>query len=523
MARSGIFNLVSRDDRFREICQEELISRRLKKIRSDRLAKNARIMGEYEAVQRAAPRGVEIPRPKLSLATPTFADVAKSHILYVREAYEPHVPITSEYVKVSPNSNTVRLDSSTSQRREFTLPSMGHFLSDMVFHVTLPEIGRSGGSTYYRWASYPGLRLFKNVSIQSSGTELDSYDSEDAVFYGQMKVPPQRRPAWERMVGQEETRTATYFNRNGWTGELNYRDGLQTPRKVHEATDLWVPLQFWMCDGVESALASSMIPASERKIVVDFDVLSRLVSASDGCDTARTLDLTNVEIRVDLYVNTLFTLPEVAQIFQERIGMSLVRVHRKHTQTLSANTGDVLLSDLKWPIEYAVGGVRDDANEDSADYWHLMGRARTRARAQYLTLPVLYYNGTEDQLVARDAVEVTALDPIVSKAGITVEDSTKIYDLQPASFYNAYLPGRYPTETGISAPTDPNLFLFPFCLWPNQRKQTGSLDASAMKRITFNYEASGISSSSKAKLIVRCIAINFLATRGDRCHLRYGM
>jgi len=481
----------------------ELLANRLRAIRGKRIATGAQI------------------------TAPTYADVSKTHLMFVREIFQPHVAMTSEYVKVMPEGgrSAVNLDGAEGADRqlEFVLPSYGHFTSDIAFHIKLPQVGPGSGSTFYRWASLPGVRILREVSFLSDRVTIDSYDADDVVFHNKFRVPADRRPAWERMVGQEETKLATYFNRNGWTGEHAYRDGLQTPKTQHLAADLWVPANLWMCESVASALPSSLIPASQRRVVVSLEALSKMLFASDGCGTDLTQDLSNVKVEVAMYVNCLFTNPEVAAIFQERVGVSMIRVHRSQTTRLVRDSGSVLMNNLKWPLEYVMLGARDIENASSHDRWHLMGRKRTRARADYLTVPVLYYNGATDQLVARDADETTALDPILSTLGLQAESDMMVYPALPANFFSSYLPGRYTDETRIVAAGDPHAYLMNFCLWPGRREQTGTLDASAIRDLQIVYTSTGITSASPSDLIVKGMAVNFLVRSKDRVHLKYGL
>jgi hypothetical protein len=498
MSRSGIFNLVSRDDRFEALTQTNHLLKRL---------------GALQQQQRGA--------------VPTIADVSRTHVLYVREAYQPHVAITSEYVKVQANGGMGKTTIDSSRRGkvlEFPVPTNCHFISDMVFNAKLPEVGNSSGSTYYRWASLPGARLLQRVAFLSGRTEVDHYDADDVMFRGKFRVAPDRRPAWERMLGQEETRVATYFNRNGWTGEVPYRDGLQTPKKLQPETDLWIPAQFWMCDRVASALPSSLIPASQRMVRVDLEGITRMLYAEDGCGSSTTLDISEAQVEVTMYVNCLFTLPEVAEIFHKRMEVTLIRVHRSQKLRITNNTGALLLNSLKWPVEYMMVGARDMENVSAPDRWNLLGRQRTRARAERITVPVLYYNGTNDELVARDASEVSALDPILLTLSVTAEGGIDMYPkVMPATFYNAYLPGRYKNETCVASTTDPGAYLVNFCLWPGRREQTGTLDTTAIRDLRLEYTSSGVSSDAPSEVLISAMAINFLVRNKDDVGLMYAV
>lgn len=58
--------------------------------------------------------------------------------------------------------------------------------------------------------------------------------------------------------------------------------------------------------------------------------------------------------------------PEVHAIYIKRIGFSLIRVHRQQTFSAQNSTDEVLLQQLKWPIEYMQVGMRmEDYNSTS--------------------------------------------------------------------------------------------------------------------------------------------------------------
>lgn len=50
--------------------------------------------------------------------------------------------------------------------------------------------------------------------------------------------------------------------------------------------------------------------------------------------------------------------PEVHKIYIKRVGFSLIRVHRQQLFTLNAVSADLLMQQLKWPIEYLFVGAK---------------------------------------------------------------------------------------------------------------------------------------------------------------------
>jgi hypothetical protein len=76
---------------------------------------------------------------------------------------------------------------------------------------------------------------------------------------------------------------------------------------------------------------------------------------------------TNIIKKIELYVNNIFVNPEIHEIFVKRIGFSLIRIHRQQTFTLSDTVSEVLLQQLKWPIEALfIGAQVADYNSSDA-------------------------------------------------------------------------------------------------------------------------------------------------------------
>lgn len=77
---------------------------------------------------------------------------------------------------------------------------------------------------------------------------------------------------------------------------------------------------------------------------------------------------------LNLYVNNIFTIPEIHDIYIERIGFSLIRVHRKHIASITTAQYELLMSNFKYPIEFFTCGLRPDVNFSGPNRdtdWHL--------------------------------------------------------------------------------------------------------------------------------------------------------
>jgi len=69
-------------------------------------------------------------------------------------------------------------------------------------------------------------------------------------------------------------------------------------------------------------------------------------------------------LTADLYINNIFVNPEIHDIFIKRIGFSLIRVHRKQVIRDNKAQDQLLLNQLKWPIETIYCGFRPIGNID---------------------------------------------------------------------------------------------------------------------------------------------------------------
>lgn len=512
MSQAGVFRLVLRDDRFDQyFTASDYLRQRLKQIREKREAE-----------------GFANPQP-------TFVDLERTHIMYLRGAYRPYATTACEYIKVKASGDAAVL-SATGGTAEFVFPIYGHFTSDIVFHVSFRDVGRANpilpSGAYadptaprYRFCAYPGMRLFRRVALRSDETLIDDYTRDEVSFANKFRVGADQRVAWERGMGQAELRTAEFFNNNGFTGVLTYKDGLQTPKFLQPSQDLWIPAQFWMCGDAANALLNDLIPNTQRTIVVDLAPLAEIIQAIDQTSgEVIPLPFDRLPLQIDLYVNNLFVNPEVHDLFATRVGFSLIRVHRRQRKMLNVSTASVWMDQLKYPAEYVYVGFRDRANTDDFDHWHLFGRARPRTNATALLAPAAIWNSALAvcQFVCRSAKETGTLDPIVQEFKFTAH-GIDLYPTLPASFYNAYLPQRYFGGTAIVSSQDSSAYLATFCLYPGQFNPSGYYNLSAGRELYLAYRAESIDTDRPAELVVSMSALNFLVRKGDKVQLRYAL
>lgn len=307
----------------------------------------------------------------LADTTPTLLDIERTHVLFVNAHFKPFASIGYEYNKVQVSSPTL------GSEIIFSIPQFGDFISDMALQVTFNQLTYTSAEVapnqdVFRYCDFPGERLIQRAKFEVNGNPLDDYTTEAYQYYRQTKLQPNKVAGYYRLVGQELPHEA-YLEQQALTQPstrvgVDVFDGYQTPKGTHDALDVMVPLLFWFNQDPRLAIPSVAIPYGQRFIKITLANSSELVElvTPPGANGNDGNPLSNLTIaRCELFINNIFVNPEVHDIFIRRIGFTLIRVHKFHTQRVSDATANILLQQLKWPIEYMTVGFRMLENIDT--------------------------------------------------------------------------------------------------------------------------------------------------------------
>ncbi len=302
---------------------------------------------------------------------PSLIDIEKTHILFTNAHFKPFAAIGFEYNKVRPTSGSPQLGTQI----QFSIPQFGDFFHDIAFHCKLsqPTVTTSAAVSNQpamRWCTYPGERLLKRVQQEVNGNPLDEYTMHATALHREYRVAPNKLTAWKRCVGQEEPLEA-YVRQRDWatSGKVGeaFRVGAslfvgdQTPSPSKSAVlELFVPLLFWYNKDVRLAVPSVAIPYGQRFINIElaqsYEMVGLVPRGSGVWESLNGTLSDPVLSDVELYINNIFVNPEVHKIYIKRVGFSLIRVHRQQITSLTSN--QILLQQLKWPIEYLFVGAK---------------------------------------------------------------------------------------------------------------------------------------------------------------------
>lgn len=343
-------------------------------------------------------------------------------------------------------------------------------------------------------------------------------------------------------------------------------NGPQTPKPIQPPLELWSKLRFWFNDDVRLAIASVSIPYGMRFITMEFATAAQLVyefpsiyletvedpvtGPPDGGPVALRrktytpiFQLSSVTpptvTNCELYINNIFVNPEIHDIYIRRIGFTLIRVYRVHTQRSNADgTDEKLLSQLKWPIEYmfvglrptwnirdaatGAGGLVSAGNQNQWRDWHRFTRVvdasvDTPCLAEVPSGTRRAASGSSISKVVPDHYYLTV--PTVDTLSLS-SHGIPIYDGFADTFYNQYMPFHY-GGMALNTPDDPGVLFVNMSLFPRSYQPSGHLNISRARETYIKWTTSYVSANTPAELYAVAVAINFLLITDGSAVLRY--
>lgn len=512
MSTGGVFQLITNDGKQdRMLMATQMLRNRLDAIRAKRRAD-----------------------PTVQDETPTLLDIERTHVLFTNAHFKPFVALGYEYNKVNAGTGTVQLGGDV----QFSIPQFGDFFNDMVLAIQLSaptlthnEIVPANIPTA-RWTDFPGERLLKKVSFEVNGNPLDQYTNDATVMHRKFLVQPNKEVGWYRCMGQQlpieaELNPDQSGSPDDHRVQLKIVNGPQVPQDPNnqQSLNLMVPLLFWCNTDPRLAIPSVAIPYGQRFINVTLATAAEMVGVQirGGGNPLTTTLSTPMVSNMNLYINNIFVNPEIHKIFIKRIGFTLIRVHRQQVISTSLADQEILLQNLKWPIETLFLGLRPVTQKTSLRDWHKFtqitetpvsvsnivtsastGVVDTTATAS-TTNPVKF---TFQEAQATALVSTKTIDRItISAHGIY------LYNDIPADFFNYYTTYTY-GGPHIRTPWDEGALMIPFNLYPGTYQPSGHVNVSRAREFYIRFTSSvigvGAPTPVAGEMSITASAINFL-------------
>ena len=224
---------------------------------------------------------------------------------------------------------------------------------------------------------------------------------------------------------------------------------------------------------------------------------------------------------------------EIHKIFIRRIGFTLIRVHREQIISTSLSDHEILLQNLKWPIETLFVGLRPSSQKTSLRDWH---KYASVAEDNAVPLGSMLDSSTTATVDTTTSNAAEAATFTYSTASATVLTNTKtidrltisahgifLYNDIPADFFNCYTPYTY-GGPHVRTPDDEGALMIPFNLYPGTYQASGHINVSRAREFYIRFISSVIGVGNPAtagELVVIASALNFLLISDGSAVLRY--
>lgn len=376
---------------------------------------------------------------------PSLNEIERSHSTFINGSFKPSIMLASEYIKV-PKSNPEFGNSIM-----FQLPQIGHFTVDSVLHIKLTKMSAIDPRDRVRYVTMLGHRLVKHVQFLSQeGSIVDEYGTDEYNAYYQYEFPGNHRNGYLTSIGQEipSLGTTTFDPTTDMFQEYRlFGDGNQTLKQQHDEIDLFIPLLFWFKD-IKSALPR--LPWGKLQIKITFAEVQDIVAFYNGGGGGK-YNPPKMEF-CNLYVNQLFTTPDIFSIFAKKFVFSIIRTHRAHKQVIAATADksyQVLLNNLKWPTEVLYLAFRPRENLGISQQWDKMCKLTKNSYKIPVvakdTTSVLYVTSLATPAPTLNSITITSTQPLS-----TTDNKYTDYDLVITSgkgYNNNIILNRYTVKT----------------------------------------------------------------------------
>lgn len=440
---------------------------------------------------------------------------------------------------------------------------------------------------YVRYADFPLHAMILKVSFQINSTPIDDYTQERDNFHILYMLPTNKVNSYYKCVGQE-------LPLNGYSGLItNYTVpsgnnsipgyppgsvvtarkrvdvmvGYQTPQYALPALTGIYPNKFDHCRDVSNAIPILAIPNTDRTFLYTFAPQSQVVYSvpanlfsvltsityNNVTGTSSALVFSSVSTSVtrtpltaggaigavgltqlQMYMNNLFIDPSVHDIYLERIGFTLTRVHRTQTINVSTAQTENTLTNFKWPLEFMFVGLRPATNlttNPASNWWKftyntpMTGQSFAKS-VSLVPSALITPADTLSPVTSTTPVEVISYQlqaRTIDTIQITLQ-TIALYETTDQFFFNSYVPYVYGGYNITGASENSSLFVT-FNFYPNDNgSPNGHVNVSRSREFVLSISSSIVGAgllSSTGTLCTVGIVINFWVSSAGNLYLRF--
>jgi hypothetical protein len=491
--------------------------------------------------------------PANSSVQPQVADVTETHNLWVHRRFYPYVALSHTFVPTQVNSGNATL--AAGGNVTFDMQYAGEFYNKVCLHLVISSgtIGLNGAANqYFAYSPFLGHKIVKDAEFIVNTSILDKYDSKAAQSRFEFDVKESARDGYSRCIGQQTKKTAKvnqFVSTVGLTtrtttgaadgqvpangvrlGSLGYEeevtiyDGPQTRKQTHDQIELFIPLWFWWNRESEESLCVLTIPNGQRNIKFNFEQLSNLVQMYDlngnaiAYDAAKWTTAPSLTTQ-ELLVQNIYVNPEINDVYIDRIGFNMVRLHRYQETILNSSQFNERLSNLKWPVEELRVAALPRANtlgtaiEDAFTFGYVSPQ------------PIIFAGRWQADPSLAVTVPVSGVyrksDDLITTLTLTIQ-GMQLYNAFPAKFFRDYTPAVFSEVVNRAAPRAAGWHLINIAEKPGHSQANGHFNISRMRETYLAGTTANIPTNvDQASLYILAICLNFTFVTNGNIIIRF--
>lgn len=219
---------------------------------------------------------------------------------HFRSVYKRHTEFAMEHFRLDFRSSNLDLGTLPKTLRA-RVDRNAQLVHDMYIHVSLPNIFSSvnpvtvgkhpelapdarGIGYEFQWIPNLGYNMIRSVSILINGTAVVTHTGEWMKLYSYVTHDANKRKLIDEMIGNIPE---LYDPANAFDRKNQYPHSLQGQPSIL-GRDLIIPLHFWFCEDIGSALPLIALQYSQVEIVVEFATIYDLFTVRDVRDSSLT-------------------------------------------------------------------------------------------------------------------------------------------------------------------------------------------------------------------------------------------
>lgn len=355
-----------------------------------------------------------------------FKAVIKRHTNFAMELSENYFD-----GKLSPN-----------RRVSCKLQRVGDLIHDVYLKLKLPEIQALDGedNVFTSWVNAIGYTIINRVEIQIGDRIIDRHYGQWMNIWSELTTDFSKKDALNEMIGKKEFFTSTSQN-----GPL----------------ELYIPLQFWFCTNIGSALPLVAIQYQDIFINIQFNSFEKLWTSNISSVACKIID-TDIEFEsATLLVNYIFLDCDERRYFAQNKHYYLI----EQLQVISESIEEVKeenvidMSSFNHPVKELIWVIQG-VNVQLAKQW-------------------ANYSG-EIKTFENPVPSPPMVDALIRFEGL------ERFERKSEKYFRLVVPWKYHT----AAPVDNYIYVYSFALQPEILQPSGTANFSRIDNPTLHLKIS---------------------------------